>query len=441
MYKQMTALLLTATLLAVADPAAAQTQPPKLWDIGGAYAKQEIEILVTDGILTGYEDSTFRPNASMTRQEFAKVLAKAMKLEGDAAAAAKFTDVAPWARPYVGALVKAGLTQGVSATQFGAMQNITREQLAVFFIRGFGMEALANDLAMPSSFIDRGQVTGYAQNAVALAQKVGFLKGSASSTGYSFMPRGLSARQAVARLAYEFYNNRESYTGQFQTIRQAVDHLKQAEAVTNAAESYKLNMGMSMKMLDFSMHTDMINEVIVKPEYTMRITGTVTAPDGTGTLVSEPVESYVYKGYNFMRGGGGEWVSVELTAEENVGPSALSSVESVPTRYLAAYSTVAENEAENTVTITSKPSSSEYLSLLPPDLLEASGGEEAIFTNVIYTFVIDRTTHQFKQMHIVEDHGADAQTTIDVTFSDYNAVTDIIIPQEIKDLYAGISAK
>jgi len=55
------------------------------------------------GLMKGYSDNTFRPNARVTVAEAAKVLAKAFHLATDP------TDpTEPWADPYVEALVQAG---------------------------------------------------------------------------------------------------------------------------------------------------------------------------------------------------------------------------------------------------------------------------------------------------------------------------------------------
>lgn len=179
-----------------------------LSDISQSYAYKEISTLVDAGIINGNGDGTFRPKAEMTRQEFAVVLAKLLKLQPNTAASAKFTDVSDWARPYVGALYDKGITSGIGSNTFGAKDSISREQLAVFFIRAMGYEDVAKQSNLNISFADGDKVAEYAKNSVALASKIGFIKGD----GSNFSPKANADRQAVARLAYEMYTNQSIYS-------------------------------------------------------------------------------------------------------------------------------------------------------------------------------------------------------------------------------------
>lgn len=181
---------------------------PTFSDIDGqnCYAKNEILQLANDQIINGYEDGTFQPSKDINRQEFAIILAKSLKLQPDAEAAAKFTDVADWARPYVGALLKAGVTKGYGDTTFGALDSLNRQDLAVFFVRAMKLEDTANTLYQENffkdsfTFTDAGEISDYAKGDVALAQAIGFINGWDNA----FHPKDKSQRQAVARLAYEY---------------------------------------------------------------------------------------------------------------------------------------------------------------------------------------------------------------------------------------------
>lgn len=177
-------------------------------DIGNSYAKMEIQALANEGIINGYSDNTFKPTREITREEFAKMLCLALDLKEDAASSSKFTDVSSWARGYVGALVKWGITKGKTETSFGAKDKLTREQMATFFIRAMGIEdqvkllySLGN--VFSSSFKDEAQIDYYAKANVALSQTIGFIKGD----GQNFYPDRNADRQAVARLIYELVFN------------------------------------------------------------------------------------------------------------------------------------------------------------------------------------------------------------------------------------------
>ncbi|MGZ4163610.1 MAG: S-layer homology domain-containing protein, partial [Tumebacillaceae bacterium] len=116
-------LLAGLLLTSLVTPTLAAT--PTFKDVGASFAKGEIESLHKSGVITGDDKGNFNPTRSMTREEFAVLLSNAMGLSPNATAAASFTDVDKWARPYVGALVTAQITGGYDATHFGGRDLIT----------------------------------------------------------------------------------------------------------------------------------------------------------------------------------------------------------------------------------------------------------------------------------------------------------------------------
>lgn len=175
------------------------------------YAKTEINALYDAGIVSGYnkEGTIFAPLNNITREEFAKIVASAYGLVTDtqtdkATCEENFDDVDDWAKPYVGALFSAGFIQGIGNKKFGALDNLTREQMAAILIRSLGMEegatfASAYQRYKQSEFEDSSQFSEYASDDIRLSREIGLILGD----GKKFDPSGLSQRQAVARLAYE----------------------------------------------------------------------------------------------------------------------------------------------------------------------------------------------------------------------------------------------
>lgn len=92
-----------------------------------------VSALKAKGILSGKTETTYAPNALLTRGEMAKILANAYQLESDAAV--PFTDLGPNFGPYIKALYEYEVTQGKTETTFGTSQNITRGDLAIFLKR------------------------------------------------------------------------------------------------------------------------------------------------------------------------------------------------------------------------------------------------------------------------------------------------------------------
>ncbi|MCU6792902.1 S-layer homology domain-containing protein [Paenibacillus sp. WQ 127069] len=184
-----------------------------LKDIADSYAQKEIQSLVDSGIISGYEDGSFQPRKSITRAELAKILVLSLGLKENPDQAAAFTDVDKnsWYRGFVGALVQSNITQGNSATTFAPDAKVTREELAVFFIRALGLEETATKVAVDAKVSDLNTISDWAKAHVSLAFKVGFLQGIDDGAGsVKFSPKDNSERQAVARLAYEFKNNKDT---------------------------------------------------------------------------------------------------------------------------------------------------------------------------------------------------------------------------------------
>jgi hypothetical protein len=175
-------------------------------DISGSYAQSEIELLAENGIISGIGNGKFDPYSNLTRAQFAKMLALALELELDAANC-RFIDVPTWAKPYVGALVKEGITKGKSSTIFGNNDFITREQMIVMYVRAMGVEEMMKEYGLSPTFDDSFMISPSAKSSVAFAQRIGFVEGHQNLV----YPKEFAQRQAAARLLYEFTLNFDQY--------------------------------------------------------------------------------------------------------------------------------------------------------------------------------------------------------------------------------------
>lgn len=93
-----------------------------------------VNAIVAAGIASGKTESTFAPDDYITRAEMAKILVNAYELKaGDTKNT--FTDVNSNWDGFVDALVASGVTLGLSETYFGATENVTRGQFALFIYR------------------------------------------------------------------------------------------------------------------------------------------------------------------------------------------------------------------------------------------------------------------------------------------------------------------
>ncbi|AWB46491.1 hypothetical protein DCC85_21520 [Paenibacillus sp. CAA11] len=194
--KAMTAAALLGT---IALPAQAATN---FNDIDGSFAKDAINKLVESGIINGTGNGKFSPQGQITRQDFAIILAKALKLDVDhAPATASFSDIPTthYAFKYVEAAVQAGLIKGEGNGQFGLGQNLSRQDMAVLFTRALGTDVTGYGANL--KFSDSSSIADYAKDAVGAAVQLGLLNGVGNNT---FNPTGSADRASVAAVASKF---------------------------------------------------------------------------------------------------------------------------------------------------------------------------------------------------------------------------------------------
>lgn len=89
-----------------------------------------LNTLKTYGLLSGYEDGSFRPGQSMTRAELCSLLSQALSLESTRTTSS-FTDVSPtdWYFNAIHAVTDEGLVQGLGNGRFDPQGMVTHEQL------------------------------------------------------------------------------------------------------------------------------------------------------------------------------------------------------------------------------------------------------------------------------------------------------------------------
>ncbi|MGM9927598.1 MAG: S-layer homology domain-containing protein [Bacillus sp. (in: firmicutes)] len=130
---------IVATALAPTGMAAVQ-EAKQFKDVAPQY-KEAVQFLLDKGATKGLTDTKFGVYDNITRQDAAVQLVKVLGLEVDNnVEKSTFKDVPNRTAKYVDALVKAGITNGKTKTTFGAADNITRGELAIWIAKGFELE-------------------------------------------------------------------------------------------------------------------------------------------------------------------------------------------------------------------------------------------------------------------------------------------------------------
>lgn len=105
----------------------------------GAWYNNAVSTLTRAGILDGYEDGSFRPNASITRAEFTKIAVSFFKHAGGASSS-PFNDVpdSAWYAEFVKAAAELGLIDGYEDGTFRPNAPITRAEACTIVNRTLG---------------------------------------------------------------------------------------------------------------------------------------------------------------------------------------------------------------------------------------------------------------------------------------------------------------
>ena len=110
-------------------------------DISGSdWFNNAVSTLTHMGILDGYEDGTFQPNAPITRAEFTKLAVSFFDYADKTYQDSGFTDVEPgmWYTDFVNAAVELGLIEGYEDHTFRPQGNITRAEACTLVNRTLG---------------------------------------------------------------------------------------------------------------------------------------------------------------------------------------------------------------------------------------------------------------------------------------------------------------
>lgn len=144
------------------------------------WAFESVMSMSKSGIINGFEDRTFRPEAAVTRAEFCKMLCGILKTDVDKSGDADFSDVdrSDWFYDSVRRLVQSGIVKG-SDGMFNPDDDITREDAAVIINRFAEYSGLALGIVREAAeFDDESDISDYAKSAVGELYISGIINGS-----------------------------------------------------------------------------------------------------------------------------------------------------------------------------------------------------------------------------------------------------------------------
>ncbi|KHE70438.1 S-layer homology domain-containing protein [Halobacillus sp. BBL2006] len=108
-------------------------------DVVGTWAEPYVDYMVEQNLMNGYPDGTFGTNNRITRSEAAAVIARELGLYPEIA---EFKDVprTHWASEYIGAMESAGILSGYSDGTFRPNASLSREEMAALVVKSYFLE-------------------------------------------------------------------------------------------------------------------------------------------------------------------------------------------------------------------------------------------------------------------------------------------------------------
>ena len=184
-----TALILTSTVFA-----------KSFRDTRGHWAESSIDFITDKGIMSGYDDNTFKPNENMTRVEF---YATVNSLIGfDKTYTVTFSDVntSDWYYSHVAKGIKAGYITPTTG-KLNPERDITREEVAE--ILGY-VYSLPTKASATNEFGDKNKISESARGYVGALVDAGILRGYSDG---NFYPTRSIRRSEAATLFRSMISN------------------------------------------------------------------------------------------------------------------------------------------------------------------------------------------------------------------------------------------
>jgi hypothetical protein len=177
-------------------------------DIQNHWARAVIDQLAKEGIVSGFSDQGFHPDALISRAQFAALLVKALALTPAAGVTPTFGDVPAsyWGYQVVETAAAYGLISGSNGS-FYPDQPVTRQEMTVMLVKAVGLEndvqqLTAADVDSLLDVSDKTQISSWAAPYVAIALKNGLVKGM----GGAFNPMQPATRAEAAVMIANLLN-------------------------------------------------------------------------------------------------------------------------------------------------------------------------------------------------------------------------------------------
>lgn len=166
------------------------------------WASAAIKSLAAKQVATGVSAAEFEPARNVTRAEFTALLMRALGLSGEGRALFADVQADAWYASYVAAAVQSGIVNGRSSTAFAPDATISREEMAVMIIRALEFKqgkVLASSTGQVL-FADASSISEWAHAYVNAAVELKLVQGR---DHHLFAPQGQLTRAESAQVIYK----------------------------------------------------------------------------------------------------------------------------------------------------------------------------------------------------------------------------------------------
>lgn len=168
------------------------------------WAKECVEALYNQGIISKADDKKFRPGDNITREEFVKLIICAF-YDNLSADEHEFSDADrnAWYSTYLWTAYAEGIAMGYEDGRFGIGENITREDMVTMVCRAIsklGKMPNSKDVSGALNYSDTDSISDYALEYVKIMSEYGIVNGMGDR---SFAPKASANRAQAAKVIYQ----------------------------------------------------------------------------------------------------------------------------------------------------------------------------------------------------------------------------------------------
>lgn len=147
-------------------------------DTSGHWAKSYIDSFTASGYISGYPDGSFKPDNSITRAEFCRILYGFFQFEDQKGPFFPDVSANQWFYPYIEACAMEGCIKGFDDGRAMPDSNIRLQEVAVVLARLLcdGEPPAASDLSSFSIFQDKDSIPAWSRDHVAYLAQNGYFK-------------------------------------------------------------------------------------------------------------------------------------------------------------------------------------------------------------------------------------------------------------------------